>query len=51
MQFIIGLIATLLEKVGLYWLEEHRAKVKAEDIANTPQTDKEWNDAAKRGDL
>lgn len=31
--------------------KEHKLKVKAQIIANTPTTDKEWDNAAKKGDL
>lgn len=41
MSWLVELLASLLAKVGLQWLENHRAKSKIQDIANAPINDEE----------
>lgn len=40
-----------LAKLAEYCWQQHKAKLQAQSIANTPTTDEEWHDAGQKGDL
>ena len=53
---LLDLIPLVLRLIGLAgwaerWEQRRAARKQAQAIADTPTTDKEWSDAANRGEL
>ncbi len=56
METLLDLLPFALRLIGLAgwaerWEQRRVAKKQAQVVADTPTTDKEWEDAAKHGDL